>query len=100
LVLVLEDGQIVDQGTHLELMARSGRYRELYDLGADDNVPSEGPTGAPGSRPAIAALNAAGRRNGNPAGRGAAQRTDTGTDAQHHEHEHLHGTQRAARSGL
>jgi len=32
-VLVLEDGRIVDRGTHVELIGRSGRYRELFDLG-------------------------------------------------------------------
>jgi ABC-type multidrug transport system fused ATPase/permease subunit len=32
-VLVLEDGQIAERGTHFELIRRSGRYRELFDLG-------------------------------------------------------------------
>lgn len=30
-ILVLEDGQIVERGSHEELLARGGRYRELYD---------------------------------------------------------------------
>ena len=30
-VLVLEAGRIVDRGTHAELAARSGRYRQLYE---------------------------------------------------------------------
>jgi subfamily B ATP-binding cassette protein MsbA len=31
-IIVLKDGKIVEQGTHAELMARGGRYRELYDM--------------------------------------------------------------------
>jgi subfamily B ATP-binding cassette protein MsbA len=30
-ILVLEHGEIVEQGTHHELLARNGRYRQLYD---------------------------------------------------------------------
>lgn len=32
LILFLEDGQIVERGTHAELLALGGRYRALYDL--------------------------------------------------------------------
>ncbi|MBM3991454.1 MAG: ABC transporter ATP-binding protein [Planctomycetes bacterium] len=31
LILVLEGGRIVEQGSHRELLARGGRYRELHD---------------------------------------------------------------------
>jgi ATP-binding cassette subfamily B multidrug efflux pump len=31
-ILFIEDGQIVERGSHLELLARKGRYRALYDL--------------------------------------------------------------------
>ena len=30
-ILVLKDGQIVEQGTHKELVELNGTYRELYD---------------------------------------------------------------------
>jgi ABC-type multidrug transport system fused ATPase/permease subunit len=29
-ILVVEDGRIVQRGTHAELLARGGRYAELY----------------------------------------------------------------------
>ncbi|MDQ3654361.1 MAG: ATP-binding cassette domain-containing protein, partial [Chloroflexota bacterium] len=31
-ILVVDEGRIVDRGTHLELLSRPGPYRELYDL--------------------------------------------------------------------
>lgn len=30
-ILVIEDGEIAERGTHMELLAKGGRYRELYD---------------------------------------------------------------------
>ena len=30
-ILVLEAGEIVERGTHAELLALNGRYRQLYD---------------------------------------------------------------------
>ncbi|PKB57663.1 MAG: hypothetical protein BZY73_02040 [SAR202 cluster bacterium Casp-Chloro-G3] len=32
LILVLQDGEIVEQGSHIELMAKRGTYRDIYDL--------------------------------------------------------------------
>ena len=34
-ILVLDDGRIVETGTHDELMARSGRYRDMVELQMD-----------------------------------------------------------------
>ena len=31
-VLVLDHGHIVQRGTHMELLAQGGLYREIYDL--------------------------------------------------------------------
>ncbi|MDB2551235.1 ABC transporter ATP-binding protein/permease [Paracoccus sp. (in: a-proteobacteria)] len=33
-IVVVEDGHVLDEGTHDELVAREGRYRELFDLQA------------------------------------------------------------------
>jgi subfamily B ATP-binding cassette protein MsbA len=30
-ILVIENGEIVERGTHAELFAKKGRYRELHD---------------------------------------------------------------------
>ena len=32
LIIVLKDGQIVEQGTHDDLLAKQGIYRDIYDL--------------------------------------------------------------------
>ena len=36
LILVVEDGRIVEQGTHLDLLAAGGRYEELYRTQFDE----------------------------------------------------------------
>lgn len=38
-ILVLEAGQILEQGTHEELLARGGLYRKLYDMQFQDIEP-------------------------------------------------------------
>ena len=42
-ILVLDRGRIVQQGTHDELLARPGKYREIFDIQAkiDDAVQAE-----------------------------------------------------------
>ena len=40
MILVVEDGRIVERGTHDQLLARGGRYAELYDtqFGSHEDV--------------------------------------------------------------
>jgi ABC-type multidrug transport system fused ATPase/permease subunit len=33
-ILVLENGEIVEQGSHFELVEQGGKYAELFDLQA------------------------------------------------------------------
>ena len=39
-ILVLEDGRIVERGRHHDLLARGGRYAELYRTQFDQPVPA------------------------------------------------------------
>jgi subfamily B ATP-binding cassette protein MsbA len=66
-ILVIEKGRIVERGTHGELHARGGRYREMHDLqqGVEANLflaPGEGGEAAEAEAPAVAAGTAPVRR--------------------------------------
>ena len=37
-ILVIEDGRVVERGTHADLLARGGRYEELYRTQFDQPV--------------------------------------------------------------
>ena len=44
LVLVLDDGEIVERGAHDELLALNGRYRQIHDLQLQDETAWPAPT--------------------------------------------------------
>jgi ATP-binding cassette subfamily B multidrug efflux pump len=58
MILVMEDGQIVEQGTHATLVAAGGAYQRLYDAQftapAVDEEPATVPAGRPQFGPAMA----------------------------------------------
>ena len=47
-IIVMDAGQIVEQGTHAELYAKGARYRRLYDLQFDHEAHLLGGLEAPG----------------------------------------------------
>ena len=49
-IVVIEDGRVLEQGTHLDLLAAGGRYAELYRTQFDDSTPPAVPVGA-GAQP-------------------------------------------------
>jgi len=44
MIIVLDHGQVVERGTHVELMARDGHYRRIHDVQLDKKAEPE-PTG-------------------------------------------------------
>jgi ABC-type multidrug transport system fused ATPase/permease subunit len=40
-IVVVEDGRVVEHGTHTELLAAGGRYAELYRTQFEDDTPTE-----------------------------------------------------------
>jgi len=55
-ILVLQDGEIVERGTHQQLLRRGGLYRQIYDLELRDQEEAlAAPAGQPAAAPAPAA---------------------------------------------
>ncbi|GAA5002832.1 ABC transporter ATP-binding protein [Actinopolymorpha pittospori] len=48
LILVVEDGSVVERGTHLDLLALEGRYAELYRTQFDPGSAEDAPLTVPG----------------------------------------------------
>jgi ATP-binding cassette subfamily B protein len=51
LILVLDRGGVLEQGSHDELMARDGQYARLFRLQADQLTGTDAPDSDPGSEP-------------------------------------------------
>ncbi|MDF5752894.1 ABC transporter ATP-binding protein [Spongiactinospora sp. TRM90649] len=51
LILVIEDGRVVERGTHTELLAAGGRYEELYRTQFDQGEPGDRRDRAAGREP-------------------------------------------------
>jgi ATP-binding cassette, subfamily B, bacterial MsbA len=56
-ILVLEDGRIVEQGTHFELLVREGLYHELHALQFSDLQSTDLDGVSEGAAPAAHAAN-------------------------------------------
>ncbi len=47
-IVVLDQGQVRETGTHNELLAQNGLYAQLHSFSADDTEPDKGPLDEPG----------------------------------------------------